>query len=712
MDTLASDPVYSDYVTTRKGTLDESIINNNPAYQVKANNDPALVYDGYEYELVKAPAAVPDGYTMRYGARGDGGAIAWSSGLPAASNAGSYEVYVKYAGDADHDDLVLTDPIAVTIAPRNINDANMTVSFDRTSFTYNGQLQGPSVTVRDEYTDLARNIDYELQESPTAADVGDYTVKVVGKGNYTGEKSQDYSITKYMLADGDKLTASFSEHAFTYNGYDQHPIPDTTIVMLNNDVVPAEYCAWEYSEGSDGSIDAGVYSVQITLYKNYGGSRPVMYTIAPKSIEDADVTKTFAGTEFIYSGAEQGPAVSVHYGGIRLHEGTDYTVENQKNTDTGTYTAKITGTGNYTGVVIQTYEIKPCNTDSGGKIIVTFPDNNKDSFPYSGEVQKPEASGIVVKLNNTTLTADDYSISYSDPDSRNAGAYWVTVTLSDNYGGKLTQKAYTITAQTLSTITGSPLAFTYNGDPQGPETIVVTGSDNKTLTGDIDYYTPLDMTATDAGDYNLIAAGKGNYEGTVSLEYIIRKADPALTAPTARALSYTGSAQKLVIAGESSDGEMLYAVTAENEAPPDFRQYTASIPTGTDAGRYHVWYMVKGDQNHNDSSAQKLEVIILPIPGTPDFTLPAAIRTIEESAFEGAAMTVVDIPDGCESIGANAFKDCANLTQIHIPAGCAIGDGAFFGCGTVYIFAPAGSPAESFCAAPANANCVFCETAD
>ena len=102
-----------------------------------------------------------------------------------------------------------------------------------------------------------------------------------------------------------------------------------------------------------------------------------------------------------------------------------------------------------------------------------------------------------------------------------------------------------------------------------------------------------------------------------------------------------------------------------------------------------------------------------PVPpfGTPDFTLPAAIRTIEAGAFEGAAMKIVSVPEGCAAIGANAFKDCAKLWQIRVPANCAIGDGAFSGCGTVYIYAPAGSPAESFCAAPANANCVFCEEA-
>lgn len=101
--------------------------------------------------------------------------------------------------------------------------------------------------------------------------------------------------------------------------------------------------------------------------------------------------------------------------------------------------------------------------------------------------------------------------------------------------------------------------------------------------------------------------------------------------------------------------------------------------------------------------------LIVPTPacGEPDFTLPAMIRTIEDGAFEGTDAEIVYIPDGCTSIGQGAFRNCPSLTQIRIPAGCAIGEGAFDGCGTVYVFAPADSPAQTFCEDPANPNCIF-----
>ncbi|MBQ9198339.1 MAG: hypothetical protein IJ157_14025 [Clostridia bacterium] len=93
-----------------------------------------------------------------------------------------------------------------------------------------------------------------------------------------------------------------------------------------------------------------------------------------------------------------------------------------------------------------------------------------------------------------------------------------------------------------------------------------------------------------------------------------------------------------------------------------------------------------------------------PVFSVPDLVLPSALETIEESAFERIGALVVLVPDTCGGIGAYAFRDSA-VTQIRIPAGCAVGEGAFDGCGQVTVFGTAGSPAESYCAA--HDNCVF-----
>ena len=64
------------------------------------------------------------------------------------------------------------------------------------------------------------------------------------------------------------------------------------------------------------------------------------------------------------------------------------------------------------------------------------------------------------------------------------------------------------------------------------------------------------------------------------------------------------------------------------------------------------------------------------------------------------------IPEGCTSIGAKAFKDCANLTQIRIPASVtSIDTTAFEGCEKVLVYGTADSAAQTFCAD--HANCTF-----
>ena len=80
-----------------------------------------------------------------------------------------------------------------------------------------------------------------------------------------------------------------------------------------------------------------------------------------------------------------------------------------------------------------------------------------------------------------------------------------------------------------------------------------------------------------------------------------------------------------------------------------------------------------------------------------DFVLPAALITIEESAFEGIPAVRVDIPDGCESIGPRAFADCAKLTALVIPASVqSIDDTALEGSANAVIYGASGSEAERF----------------
>ncbi len=83
-----------------------------------------------------------------------------------------------------------------------------------------------------------------------------------------------------------------------------------------------------------------------------------------------------------------------------------------------------------------------------------------------------------------------------------------------------------------------------------------------------------------------------------------------MSAPTVKTeLVYTGEAQDLINAGSATGGVLFYALTTENTAPAD-NLYTTSIPTGTDAGTYYVWYKFIGDEGYADTDPVCLPVTI------------------------------------------------------------------------------------------------------
>ena len=109
---------------------------------------------------------------------------------------------------------------------------------------------------------------------------------------------------------------------------------------------------------------------------------------------------------------------------------------------------------------------------------------------------------------------------------------------------------------------------------------------------------------------------------------------------------------------------------------------------------------VNEDGNISVKSDKFSEFILIceaPVFGTPDFVMPAALTTIEESAFEGMTnMTAVDAHN-CTAIDKDAFKDCARLSQIRLAKDCSIDPGAFDTDHSIYVFAPAGDSTEEFC---------------
>lgn len=108
-------------------------------------------------------------------------------------------------------------------------------------------------------------------------------------------------------------------------------------------------------------------------------------------------------------------------------------------------------------------------------------------------------------------------------------------------------------------------------------------------------------TGKNAGKYPIKYMIKGDSHYNDSSEYTItaeiKKANPTVTKePTVNDITYDKTEHALVSEGECEGGTLLYSL--ENNADS---QFSYEVPTKTDAGTYEVYYMVRGDENHNDS---------------------------------------------------------------------------------------------------------------
>ena len=169
----------------------------------------------------------------------------------------------------------------------------------------------------------------------------------------------------------------------------------------------------------------------------------------------------------------------------------------------------------------------------------------------------------------------------------------VTIEGTPKTGEKLTAITNGITSENLGELRYQ--WYRCNGDDDSnPEAISEATSNTYTV------------TKADTGKYIKVVVTADNYSGSLSATTSQVQANPATvsTAPAAKDnLVYTGSAQALVTAGEATGGGMMYRLG-------DSGDFSADIPTGTNAGDYSVWYKVVGDENHSDTDPVEVEVTI------------------------------------------------------------------------------------------------------
>jgi len=230
-----------------------------------------------------------------------------------------------------------------------------------------------------------------------------------------------------------------------------------------------------------------------------------------------------------------------------------------------------------------------------------------------GDTLPTYAYDVTGLVNGDTLPFN-VSLSCSATDSNAVGTYPITISgvvsdaLASLYAPTYENGTLTIEKKD-QTITASDVTLTYGETKNIGATTNGNGAISYSTTSDvISVAADGTITAHKAGiaTVTITAAETADYaEATKTISVTVNKATPNVTGvPTVADLVYDGTAQNLINAGTTTDGEMQYSLDGTN--------YSPAIPTGTDAKTYTLWYKVVGDENHNDTEPASIEVSIAP----------------------------------------------------------------------------------------------------
>lgn len=230
---------------------------------------------------------------------------------------------------------------------------------------------------------------------------------------------------------------------------------------------------------------------------------------------------------------------------------------------------------------------------------------------------------------------------------------------SDSKGDNEIEKADTVTAALGHDWSDWTLSIPATCSSEGLEIRTCARDESHQETRKIN----MDQNAHDWGDWTVIKKATENEEGR---EKRICKLDddhteerdiPLLTveAPAAKmGLAYIGAAQPLVSEGSADGGVIQYAAGSGNKTAPA-NGWSSTVPAGLDAGTYHVWYKVIGDEKHEDTEPKCVTVNI----GRMYTMITAKDQTIKAGE---------SISAGIENASANGLMPGDSLKEITLTA--------------------------------------------
>ena len=507
---------YTVQSTERKLTVTKAAI---PASAITAPAANALTYNGNKQELVTAGSVDAKYGEMQYRLGTSGG---FSTAIPTATDAGTYTVWYRVIGDANHNDTAPAS-VAVSIGRKPLTLTKVTA----VSKPYDGTTNAGITSVTFDGVTLIRGTDYNVTASFEDASVGNNkmvtaTVTLIGQAaqNYALEQSSfptTGSITKAAAPDFTKETA-----LAIINGYKKtYTVTLPTLPTLEK---PKEYGAPTYELG------------EIKLNDGY-------YTGDAK-VENGELTLPIQKNDVKTTGSV----------------GTVTVVIKSTNYENITLTVNVSAKNKLTPVLAGTLTLTPTKITYGEPL---------SKIKITGTMQDPITGDEV----NGTFAWKDDTIKPAANDSYEAEWIFTPAEGYEEYATVTGNVKVPVAPKSIegATITLEKYEFAYNAAEQSPRITGVTleNWDETRITYDIKN----GDKATDVSDsITLTIEGTGNYTGTATVKW---KITPKTVTPTIEVASctYTGDALEPTVTLKDDIGNII-----------DPKEYEIFYSNNTNAG--------------------------------------------------------------------------------------------------------------------------------
>ena len=248
----------------------------------------------------------------------------------------------KVTASCEDADTIYTAEKEFEVVARELTEENVTFG---ENLVYTGNELTQTVTVTVGGKELTKDTDYTVT-GLTGTEPGSYPVTVAGTGNYTGEVTKSFTISKAQIS---SAAITYDAGPYGYTGEEWKP---EVAVSFNDAALTADT---DYTVSYENNINAGTAKIIITgIGDHFTGSTEKPFTINSAEISGC----TFAPiADVTYNTKAHTPEVTVAISGRTLEADKDYTVSYASNVNAGTATVTVTGKGNFTGSANTTFTI-------------------------------------------------------------------------------------------------------------------------------------------------------------------------------------------------------------------------------------------------------------------------------------------------------------------------------------------------------------------